>query len=272
MRKLALFAVVSFALIFADGCNLSPGRLNGGGGSSGGGTSITPFSGNFSFTGTSQVSSTVFVVGGFLNADSTGAVTATMHVAGSSCFNVQTDVVPFTGTIGSGGAFSATSAAVNTQVIKFTATISADGKTISAGTFTITGGCATGEHGTLTGFQVASMTASFTGSFTSGSTTLTVGPSSLAQSATANAQGQFSLTGNLTFSSSTCGLTSASIQSSSVAGVIVALTLNGSDGLSTISFAGQATDATAKTISGTFSIGGTGVCSGMSGTASLTHP
>jgi hypothetical protein len=46
----------------------------------------------------------------------------------------------------------------------------------------------------------------------------------------------------------------------------------GSDGLSTIAFSGQATDQTAKAINGTFSISGAGVCGGLTGSASLTHP
>ena len=267
MRKLALFTVLSFTLLIT-GC--SPGKLFQPGTGSGG--SITPFNGNFSLTATSQVTSTVFIVGGSLKSDATGAVTGTMHVAGSTCFNPQTDVVPFTGTITSAGAFTATSSAVSTQVISFTATISADGSTINAGTFTITGGCATGEHGTLTGFEVASLTASYTGSFVSGSNTITVISSPLTQATTANAQGQFPLTGTLAFSTSTCGLTSATIQNGTVDGVLVNLALTGSDALSTIAFTGQATDNTAKVINGTFSISGTGVCAGATGNASLTHP
>jgi hypothetical protein len=277
MRTLRLLVVLGVVLIFADGCNLSPGK-NCFSGSCGTPTptptpgSITPFSGNYSFTATSQVSSKVLIVGGFLTGDSTGAVTGNMHVAGTSCFNTQTDVVPFTGTVTTAGAFMATSGSVNSQVINFTATISADGTTITAGTFTITGGTCGGEHGTLTGFQMASFTATYSGNFTSGSTTITVSASPLTQSGTADAQGLFQLTGTLTFSSSTCGLTSATIQTSEVAGQIAVLTLGGSDGLSTISFAGTATDKTGTNISGPFSIGGTGVCSGQSGTATLTHP
>jgi hypothetical protein len=268
MRKPALFILLSFTLLIT-GC--SPGRLfqTGAGGSG----TITPFNGNFSFTATSQVTSTVFIIGGSLKSDATGAVTGTMHVAGSTCFNPQTDVVPLTGTITSAGAFTATSSAVTNQVISFTATISADGTTISAGTFTITGGCATGEHGTLTGFEVASLTAaSYTGSFISGSNTITVSSSPLTQATTANPQGQFPLTGTLAFSTSTCGLTSATIQTGTAEGVLVNLVLSGSDGLSTITFSGQATDQTAKTINGTFSISGTGVCAGATGNATLTHP
>jgi hypothetical protein len=271
MRKWALFVFLSFALI-VTGCEVSPGRLNqpANGGNSG---SITPFNGNFSFAATSQVTSTVFIVGGSLKAEATGAVTATMHVADSTCFNSQTDVVPFTGTITSAGAFTATSSAVNNQIIHFTATITPDGSTISGGTFTITGGCATGEHGTLSGFEVASMTAtSYTGSFVSGSNTITVSSSPLTQGTTANPQGQFPLTGTLAFSTSTCGLSSATVQTGTVAGVIVNLVLNGSDGLSIINFSGQATDQTTKTINGVFAISGTGVCGGATGNASLTHP
>ncbi len=278
MRKFSLLVVLGFGLIFADGCNPSPGK-NCFSGTCGTPTptptpgTVNAFSGNYSFTATSQVSSKVLIIGGFFKDDSTGAVTGTMHVAGTTCFNPQNDVVAFTGTVTTAGALTVTSSPVNSQVISFTGTISADGTTITAGTFTITGGSCTGEHGTLTGFQMASMTANYSGSFTSGSNTLTVSSSPLTQtSTTGDAQGLFHVTGTLTFSSLTCGLTNAAIQSSSVAGQIVVLTLKGSDGLSTISFAGQATDKTATNIGGTFSIAGTGVCGGQSGNATLTSP
>jgi hypothetical protein len=269
MRKLAGLILVCFTLLII-GCNLAPGRINQIGSSGGG--SITPFNGNFGFTATSQVTSTVFVFGGALQAAANGSVTGTMHVSGSGCFNPQTDVVPFTGTISSAGAFTVTSTAVNTQVVNFTATISADGTSITAGTFTITGGCGTAEHGTLTGFEVTSMTASYTGNFTSGTTVISVVSSALTQATTANAQGQFPLTGTLLFSSSTCGLSSATIQSATAAGTLVNMVLAGNDGLSTITFSGQATDGTAKTIVGTFSISGVGTCGGFAGSASLSHP
>jgi hypothetical protein len=278
MRKLGLPVVLGLGLILTNGCNFSSGKRCVNCPTTTPSPTPTPtpgastaFSGNYSLTATDQVSGKIMIIGGLLTGDSSGNVTGAMHVANSSCFDIQKDVVVFSGSISSAGAFTANSSPVNSQVISFTATISTDRTSITAGTFTITGGSCTGEHGTLSGFPLASLTANYNGTFNSGSNTITVSSSPLTQSTSADAQGLFHLTGTLTFSSSTCGLASATIQTSLVAGQIVELTLSGSDGLSTITFSGQAADKTGTNITGLFSIAG-GVCAGQSGTATLTHP
>lgn len=200
-----------------------------------------------------------------------GNVTGLMHAASTSCFNTQSDVIPVAGTITSAGAFSAKSSPVSNQVLNLTAKISTDSTSLTSGTYTITGGSCAGDHGTFSGFQMAPLTANYSGNFTSGSTVITISPSALNQTPTADAQGLFHLAGTLTFSGSTCGLSSATIQSSLVAGEIVSLTFSGSDGVSTMSFAGQATDPAGANIGGPFSITG-GAAAGLSGNATLTHP
>lgn len=232
---------------------------------------VLALNGNYNFTSSSQVINNVSFIGGPLQSKSNGNVTATMHIDDpSSCFALTT-IPTFTGTINSQGQLSVTSNNVQSKVISVTATVSPDGKTIANGTYSIAGtACAAGDHGTVTGFLVQPFTGTFSGAFTSSGGTASVS-ANITQSSTANANGLYQLTGSVAFSATPC-FTSATISSSAVAGVLMLLNLNANDG-STIGFVGVASDGSAKNISGTFSIsGGTGGCSGESGTGTLTRP
>jgi len=77
--------------------------------------------------------------------------------------------VTLTGAI-TGNSLTITSGAVNGQVISFTGTPTS---TTLSGTYTITVGCAGGDHGNVSAFKVPSVTGNWTGPFTP-STTVTV--------------------------------------------------------------------------------------------------
>jgi hypothetical protein len=240
-----------------------------------GGSTPTPtvlaLNGNYNFTASSQVVSNFAFIGGPLQSNPTGSVTATMHIDDpSNCFAL-TSIPTFTGTINSQGQLSVTSNNVQSKVINVTAAVSPDGKTITNGTYNITGtACAAGDHGTVTGFLVQPFTGTFSGTFTSSGGTANVS-ANVTQSSTADASGLYQLTGIVALSGTPC-FTSATVSSSGIAGVLMLLNLNANDG-STITFAGVASDGTAKNITGTFSIsGGTGGCSGESGTGTLSRP
>jgi hypothetical protein len=213
----------------------------------------------------------VSFIGGPLQSNSAGNVTATMHIDDpSSCFALTT-IPTFTGTINSQGQLTVTSNNVQSKVISVTATVSPDGKAITNGAYNITGtACAAGDHGTVTGFLVQPFTGTFSGSFSSSGGIANVS-ANVVQSNAADANGLYQLTGSVAFSGTPC-FTSATISSSGVAGVLMLLNLSANDG-SAISFVGVASDGSAKNITGTFSIsGGTGGCSGQSGTGTLTRP
>src|SRR5207237_386704 len=87
------------------------------------------------------------------------------------------------------------------------------------------------------------------------------------QSASPDSHGLFHVTGTVAFTNSAC-FASATIQSSQVAGSFLLVdmtTNNGGD----IVFSGNITDATGKTISGSYQVN-TGSCAGDSGTGSIS--
>lgn len=221
-------------------------------------------------------------VGGPLATDSSGHVSGILHIldAQTGCFNVFNDAV-FAGTINSQGQLTAT-ANVAGQAITVNAQVSADGKTITSGTYAIAGGCAGGDHGTLSGSQVQQFTGTYTGEFTlpdpGGLLFLNISVP-LTQASAADPHGLFEFpasTATFTFPQTTCGFSSGTLQTGSPAsvasGVFFQMTVVANDGISTVVFTGAATDNTAKKIGGTLSVTGTGFCGGKSVTGFLTRP
>jgi len=249
----------------------------------GGNSTVNPpipapaLNGNFNISATSLGTSGVNMFGGAIQPDSAGHVTGTLHDAGSFllCFGLQLDL-PFTGTIDSNGQLSATIASSNNQVVSLNGHVSPNGSSLSSGTYTVSGtGCAAGDQGTITGFQVQPFTGNYSGSFTPspGATINLVLP--LSQSATADAHGRFlfapaaaTITGG-----SACGLASATLDTttSNASGNTLALTLIGSDGVTIMSYVGITLDGTTTLVRGQFNII-SGPCSGQGGLANLSRP
>ena len=235
--------------------------------------------GNFAMTAVSQVVSNTSFIGGNVQTDAAGHFSGVLHIAGSNCFGVTTDI-PFTGTI-SGLTLSATSSAVNGQIITVNVMISADGKSIISGSYSINGGCAGGDHGTVTGFQMQAFTGGYTGGFNVGKGTFSMFVP-LTQQASADSDGVFRFGNTVaeTVDGATgCGFGSFGATlvttSSFAAGNALVLTLNVFDGsantVATVTFVGVASDSSAKSVTGTFSVV-SGNCSGSSGTGTLSHP
>lgn len=246
-------------------------------GCGGGQNTITPppaataLNGNYDFTATSGLTNNIAFIGGPLQTDSGGNVTGLMHIDDpTTCFALTT-IATVTGGISPQGTLNVTTNNIQSKVITVNASVSSDGKFISGGSYNITGtACAAGDHGTITGFQVQPVAGAYSGQIIGNLGTATIN-ATLTQSPTADAKGLFSLTGGVTFVSSPC-FTSATITSSEVARVLVILNLTANDG-STIDFTGVATDPTAKTIEGNFTItGGTGGCAGDAGQIVMSHP
>jgi hypothetical protein len=88
------------------------------------------------------------------------------------------------------------------------------------GTYTVAGGCANGDAGTVTGNAVPSISGTWSGAVAgSGGTNVTLSIA-LTQATTASADGTFALTGTVTYMNSSCS-TSGTITSGSIAGTLI---------------------------------------------------
>lgn len=227
-------------------------------------------SGNFGMTATSQAGPISFQLGGPLQS-SGGSVSGTINIdsSTSTCFDFFT-ALTFTGTLSPTGQLSLTSSSYVGQVFNLTGTVSADGMTISSGTYSITGGCAGGDHGTLAGFQVPLVNGTYTGTFSAGGSTINI--SAALSQGTING---FLLGGTFTFTNaSSCSLTSYKVvggETGFIAGADVRANILDSTLTSIAGFRGLVSDSSAKTIKGTIGIA-SGPCTGTSVPVTLTMP
>lgn len=182
---------------------------------------VTLTSGNWSVTAISSNPAVgTFHVGGNLT-QSGSALSGSMYVVGSLCFDVS-QPVSFTGTV-SGTTVTLTSTTVNGQVFSVTATSTSS--TAISGTYTITGGCAAGDSGSADANAVPSISGTWNGPVTgSGGSSVTLSIT-LAQDAIASADGSFPLTGTLAYSGSSCSV-SGTITTGFVAGSYILMDAN----------------------------------------------
>jgi hypothetical protein len=126
------------------------------------------------------------------------SVSGAVHVAGSNCFDRLTIVV-LTGTLTNGN-ISLTSTAVNGQVITLTGSITEKiGFPDSlVGTYAINGGCADGDQGNSTGYNVISLAGYWAGSLT-GAGGQTIHWDTQLNQNRPTAEGSFGLSGAFTF-------------------------------------------------------------------------
>ena len=238
---------------------------------------VPAINGNFSITATSLGTSGLNFFGGAVQTDSSGHVTGTVHVNGSFflCFGIQLDL-PLAGAIDSTGKLNATITSSNGQTITLNGQVSPNGSFLSGGTYTGSGtGCASGDHGTISGFQVQPFSGAYSGAFSPAPATTVNFAITLAQSTTADSHGRFAFapaTAAIT-GGTACGLASATLDTalSEASGNTMALALLGSDGITSVTFVGITTDGTTKAVPGQFNIN-SGPCIGQAGLAVLSHP
>jgi hypothetical protein len=240
-------------------------------------TMMTPppppaMSGSFGMAAVSTGPDT-FLIGGPIQSNAGGSVSGTVRVdsSTSTCFDFFTPIT-LNGSISSTGQLSLTSSIYNLQTINIMGTLSADGKTISGGTFNITGGCAAGIHGTLSGFQVALINGSYNGTFMAAGSSMGISVK-LSQGATPDTA--FGLSGSANFTNgSACGLSSLNItafETGFIAGADVRTTMMDSTLTPVAGFRGVAVDGSARIIRGTLGIA-SGPCAGTSVLIDLNLP
>jgi hypothetical protein len=159
--------------------------------------------GNWQFSTTSVAGMPPVTIAGSIN-QSGSSVSGAVHVHGSTCFDYLT-TIGLTGTL-TGSDMSLTSTSVDGQVTTFTGTISDDAlngtNSAFTGTYTINGGCANGDHGSITGIRIPFIGNTLNGTFTtSGGETFNVAGDE-AQNSTPSTEGSFGITGTVTFRTS----------------------------------------------------------------------
>jgi len=161
-------------------------------------------------------------------------------------------VFNFTGTVNSSGNLTLTATPV--PVVKVTLAIPADPTTVATGNLGATGEiCALALESPAVGVQIASLTGTFSGAVTasgspappiaSGQVSLT-----LAQSSTPNTNGQFPVTGSLTFTGGGC--TSSASVTGIVSGEGITLAAVPGPGQSAVGFTGATNPTASQVVSG----------------------
>jgi hypothetical protein len=259
-------ALLTTSLLCLSGC--------GGTSAAGPAPGTNTLTGNWSFAATATTGPSLQIGAYLIN--SSGTLTGTMHVTNNNgCYPITTgkpENIPFTGTYNSStGAVSITSSAVSSQVITINGTIASNTSALTGGTYSIAGGCAGGDAGSITGNEDSSLTYTYSGSLTSPSATFSAalteqGPDQNGLYSVATATSPISYTGTTCF---TAGLPNGITY---VTGNYVYLTIVNNDvSSSVLTFTGAATSYTGQTITGTYSISG-GTCDGDSGTLTMSHP
>lgn len=167
---------------------------------------LTLTQGNWSVTATSSGAAGTSYIGGSLT--QTGSSLAGTMYATGSCIDPSL-AINFTGTV-KGNNVTLTSTG-NTEVITVTATGTpgASGTTVSSltGSYTVTGGCAGSDAGTVAATVVPSITGTWSGTIVDGNDENVTVSMVLTEATTASTNGTFALTGNLTYTGSTCSIT-----------------------------------------------------------------
>jgi hypothetical protein len=223
--------------------------------------------GNWYIQATSQVILNASLIpqfaGTLTQTDST--ISGVLHVSNSSCFDWASDI-PVAGTM-SGNTVTLTANSVAGENITITGAANSAGIT---GSYSISGGCADGDYGTIAAVLVPPASGNWSGTYTSNGTSQPA-TGTFAQDVP-NADGFSPLSGTITFSGSPC-FTSGTLEAgqSWSLGNIVQAVVAMSDG-SQLTLNGFITDAStnANNMTVNISISG-GSCAGQSGSVTFTR-
>ena len=206
---------------------------------------------------------------GWISGSPTKGISAAMHIAGSGCFNFADDAT-FTGQL-SGTSVHATSAPIAGQVITLDGTVTPSLSGLSlAGTYSISGGCANGDRGTVSGYRSADATGSWTGTAVSSSGDQSQLTASIVQSTT-DSHGFYAVSGSVQFTNSPCFTNLVFTNSDSLgAGPIIVADLHASGSVYPFVEVALVMDPSGKTLLGAYDVYG-GQCANDSGSFTLTR-
>ncbi len=148
--------------------------------------------GNWEFNTTSTAGNSPLTIAGSINQNGSSLGSA-LHVNGSNCFD-HLSTVSLKGTL-TGSKVLLTSTSVSGQVTALSGNVT---DSTFTGTYTVTGGCANGDHGDVTGLKVVSIGGLLSGTFTT-STNEPFAVSAQVTQASPSSVGSFGISGTVTF-------------------------------------------------------------------------
>jgi hypothetical protein len=250
------FSWLLSVLVLLCGCGGGPGTSQLPSSPPSGPPSGTPaqgqsISGNWQFSTTSTTGMSPLTIAGGID-QSGSSVSGAVHVAAGSCFDRLTTIA-LTGTLTDSN-ISLTSTSVRGQVMTLTGTITNNTFT---GTYSINGGCASGDQGSVTGYGVDLNGVWYGELTTAGGVDIHWGTDQLGQVG-ASSEGSFGLTGTFNFDGACFNsgkLTPGTYPTPSfILGTSVALNIPTDNG--TIAFAGTAGPDEGGLIRGTYTVTG----------------
>lgn len=243
MKRLMIIFAVSAAVLFC-GCEGAPRPT---GTTSSPEAPVTPpattptpnIVGNWQFSATSSVPGTSpLTISGGISQDGT-VVSGALHVNGSNCVD-QLTTMSLTGTVNANGA-SLTATGMDGQALSITGTFSGSvpGSTFT-GTYTIKGGCATGDQGKVTGIGMGYIPNEMAGTFTDSAQKTFNVSGDIFQSGSASSEGSYAIGANAPSTFDTPCFSSGTIKpgtfpsGSYLLGTSVALEFDTSNGILTV--------------------------------------
>jgi hypothetical protein len=190
-------------------------------------TTVQPSNWQFTGIGSRQISASLILT----NTIITGTAHIFFNLAGCSGFFQP---IPLTGTIDAQDTISVKSSVVDGFVLSFSGTLAPDHSSISGGTYRFRGGCADGESGSLTGFQVSQVAGVYSGTMAGGPNGSVTVSALLTQSQGTDVDGFFPVSGTVTVASSACPA-SFTLYGSVMVGNVIYLYSNTGSGLEGLS-------------------------------------
>jgi hypothetical protein len=251
------------------------------GGGNGNGSNPPPsvsVSGNWEIQATQTKGTAPFSsLAGFINDQGNSTTGSNFTTAALQATQSQTSlcygsgaVIPLEGAL-QGGQLGLTSFSVDGQFLTLTAMEDSTGTHLT-GTYSISGGCADGVKGTITGTEYAVLTGTYSGSVTGSSPARTI-VLTLSQIPQGSGDGIFLVTGSAVFGGFNC-FTNGTLPNSTsyVIGSFVSLTLNTDDANGAQVVMTGTIDSAADTFTvNSIAVNG-GNCAGSLGAATLTRP
>jgi hypothetical protein len=213
-NSLSRISSLSCLLLLLAGCAGSGSGSNGSGGDNGGGGDpgkppSVNLTGNWQFQSTQTAGPSTFsTLAGFLNQQGTSGTNSNFTTAALQSFGTtssgcySSDPLPMSGSV-LGTQVQLRSFPVNGQLLNINANANSAGNQIS-GSWSVSGGCADGAKGTLTGQEYAPVTGSYSGPITGGTPGQSISLSLNQNLSGGSGDGRFLIGGTAAFNGFAC--------------------------------------------------------------------